>query len=118
MSETTTTTTTPTTTKKPGVKLSREAMYLIIRAPVITEKATLLSEKNQYVLRVSLDATKPQIKAAVEGLFGVTVVAVNTIVRKGKTKRVKGRPGRRSDVKNAIVRLAKDQAIDFTTGLS
>jgi large subunit ribosomal protein L23 len=117
MSETTTTTT-PTTTKKPGVKLSREAMYLIIRAPVITEKATLLSEKNQYVLRVSLDATKPQIKAAVEGLFGVTVVAVNTIVRKGKTKRVKGRPGRRSDVKNAIVRLAKDQAIDFTTGLS
>ena len=116
MSETTTTT--PTTTKKPGVKLSREAMYLIIRAPVITEKATLLSEKNQYVLRVSLDATKPQIKAAVEGLFGVNVVAVNTIVRKGKTKRVKGRPGRRSDVKNAIVRLAKDQAIDFTTGLS
>jgi large subunit ribosomal protein L23 len=111
-------TTTPATTKKPNVKLSREAMYLIIRAPVITEKATLLSEKNQYVLRVSLDATKPQIKAAVEGLFGVNVVAVNTIVRKGKTKRVKGRPGRRSDVKNAIVRLAKDQAIDFTTGLS
>ena len=110
--------TTPATTKKPNVKLSREAMYLIIRAPVITEKATLLSEKNQYVLRVSLDATKPQIKAAVEGLFGVNVVAVNTIVRKGKTKRVKGRPGRRSDVKNAIVRLAKDQAIDFTTGLS
>jgi large subunit ribosomal protein L23 len=109
---------TTTTTKKPNVKLSREAMYQIIRAPVITEKATLLSEKNQYVLRVALDATKPQIKAAVEGLFGVTVVAVNTIVRKGKTKRVKGRPGRRSDVKNAIVRLAKDQAIDFTTSLA
>ena len=104
--------------KAPAVKLSREAMYQIIRSPVITEKATLLSEKNQYVLRVSLDATKPQIKAAVEGLFGVNVVAVNTIVRKGKTKRVKGRPGRRSDVKNAIVRLAKDQAIDFTTGLA
>jgi large subunit ribosomal protein L23 len=104
--------------KAPAVKLSREAMYLIIRAPVITEKATLLSEKNQYVLRVALDATKPQIKAAVEGLFGVNVVAVNTIVRKGKTKRVKGRPGRRSDVKNAIVRLAKDQAIDFTTSLA
>ena len=110
--------TTPATTRKPNVKLSREAMYQIIRAPVITEKATLLSEKNQYVLRVSLDATKPQIKAAVEGLFGVTVVAVNTIVRKGKTKRVRGRPGRRSDVKNAIVRLAKDQAIDFTTSLA
>jgi large subunit ribosomal protein L23 len=107
----------PARGKKPNVKLSREAMYQIIRAPVITEKATLLSEKNQYVLRVSLDATKPQIKAAVEGLFGVDVVAVNTIVRKGKTKRVKGRPGRRSDVKNAIVRLAKDQAIDFTTTL-
>jgi large subunit ribosomal protein L23 len=100
----------PARGKKPNVKLSREAMYQIIRAPVITEKATLLSEKNQYVLRVSLDATKP-------GLFGVDVVAVNTIVRKGKTKRVKGRPGRRSDVKNAIVRLAKDQAIDFTTTL-
>jgi large subunit ribosomal protein L23 len=104
--------------KRSVVKLSREAMYQIIRAPVITEKATLLSEKNQYVLRVSLDATKPQIKAAVEGLFGVTVLAVNTIVRKGKTKRVKGRPGRRSDVKNAIVRLDKDQAIDFTTSLA
>ena len=106
------------TKKPPRVRLSREAMYLIIRSPVITEKATLLSEKNQYVLRVALDATKPQIKAAVEGLFGVDVVAVNTIVRKGKTKRVKGRPGRRSDVKNAIVRLAKDQAIDFTTSLA
>ena len=100
------------------IKITAERMYEVVRAPMITEKATLLSEKNQYVLRVSLDATKPQIKAAVEGLFGVNVVAVNTIVRKGKTKRVKGRPGRRSDVKNAIVRLAKDQAIDFTTGLS
>src|SRR5277367_6327680 len=109
-----------TTTTKPAlrVKLSREAMYQIIRSPVITEKATVLTEKNQYVLRVSLHATKPQIKAAVEGLFGVNVVAVNTIVRKGKTKRVKGRPGKRSDVKNAIGRLAKDQAIDFTTSLS
>lgn len=106
-----------TVKKPPRVTLSREAMYLIIRSPVITEKATMLSEKNQYVLRVALDATKPQIKAAVEGLFGVNVVAVNTIVRKGKTKRVKGRPGRRSDVKNAIVRLAPDQAIDFTMSL-
>jgi large subunit ribosomal protein L23 len=104
--------------KPPRVRLSREAMYEIIRSPVITEKATLLSEKNQYVLRVALHATKPQIKAAVEALFGVNVVAVNTIVRKGKAKRVRGRPGRRSDVKNAIVRLAPDQAIDFTTGLA
>jgi large subunit ribosomal protein L23 len=108
-----------TSTKKAARPLlSKEAMYQIIRAPVITEKATLLSEKNQYVLRVALDASKPEIKAAVEGLFGVKVLAVNTIVRKGKTKRVKGRPGRRSDVKNAIVRLAKDEAIDFTTSLS
>jgi len=107
------------TEKKPAKpKLSREAMYQIIRAPVITEKATILSEKNQYVLRVSLDATKPQIKEAVETLFSVKVLAVNTIVRKGKTKRVRGRPGRRSDVKNAIVRLAPDQAIDFTTSLT
>ena len=117
MSESTTQTA-PAGKKKPAVKLSRETMYQIIRSPVITEKATILSEKNQYVLRVALDATKPRIKAAVEGLFGVTVVSVNTLVRKGKTKRVKGRPGRRSDFKNAIVRLAKDQAIDFTTSLS
>ena len=103
--------------RAPKVRLSREAMYQIIRAPVITEKATILVEKNQYVLRVALDATKPQIKAAVEGLFGVKVLSVNTIVRKGKTKRVRGRPGRRSDVKNAIVRLPGDQAIDFTTTL-
>ena len=108
-----------TAEKKPARPvLSREAMYQIIRSPVITEKASILSEKNQYVLRVSLEATKPQIKAAVEALFGVTVLTVNTLVRKGKTKRTKGRPGRRSDFKNAIVRLAKDDAIDFTTSLS
>ena len=92
--------------------------YDLIVAPVITEKATIASENNQFVFKVARNATKPQIKAAVEGLFGVDVLAVNTIVRKGKTKRVKGRPGKRSDVKNAIVRLAKDQAIDFTTGLA
>jgi large subunit ribosomal protein L23 len=106
-----------TTTRPPKVKLTREQMYEIIRAPVITEKATNLVERNQYVLRVALHATKPQIKAAVEGLFGVTVLSVNTLVRKGKTKRVRGRPGRRSDVKNAIVHLPRDQAIDFTTSL-
>ena len=110
---------TTATAKKPARPiLSREAMYQIIRSPVITEKATNLSEKNQYVLRVSMDATKPQIKAAVEGLFGVKVLGVNTLVRKGKTKRTKGRVGHRSDVKNAIVRLEKDQAIDFTTSLT
>jgi large subunit ribosomal protein L23 len=99
-------------------KLSREAMYQIIRSPVITEKATLLSEHGQFVFRVAPKATKPEIKAAVEGLFGVTVLAVNTLVQKGKTKRFKGRPGSRSDVKKAFVKLAAGQSIDFTTGLA
>jgi large subunit ribosomal protein L23 len=106
------------TAKKPRKQLSREAMYLIIRSPLITEKLTVLSEKNQVGFRVATDATKPEIKAAVEGLFGVKVLGVNTLVRKGKTKRHKGRPGQRSDVKNAYVRLADGQSIDFTTGLS
>ena len=99
-------------------KLSREAMYDILRSPLITEKATMLSEKGQFVFRVAIDATKPEIKAAVEGLFGVTVLAVNTLVQKGKTKRFKGRPGKRSDVKKAFVTLAAGQSIDFSTGLS
>ncbi len=99
-------------------QLSREAMYQIIRAPLITEKSTNVSVSNQFVFRVAIDATKPEIKAAVEGLFGVKVTEVNTLVQKGKTKRFKGRPGQRSDVKKAFVRLAKDHAIDFTTGLA
>lgn len=100
------------------VRLSRETSYELIRSPVITEKATRLSEQGQYVFRVPLDATKPRIKAAVEALFGVQVLAVNTLVQKGKTKRFRGRPGRRSDVKKAFVRLAAGQQIDFTTGLA
>ncbi|HUD58705.1 MAG TPA: 50S ribosomal protein L23 [Acetobacteraceae bacterium] len=98
--------------------MSREAMYQVIRNPLITEKATSLSEHGQFVFRVAPDATKPEIKAAIEGLFGVTVLAVNTLVQKGKTKRFKGRPGRRSDVKKAFVKLADGQSIDFTTGLA
>ncbi|MGH7154370.1 MAG: 50S ribosomal protein L23 [Acetobacteraceae bacterium] len=98
--------------------MSREAMYRIVQSPVITEKATRLSEHGQYVFRVAIDAKKPEIKAAVEGLFGVQVLAVNTLVQKGKTKKFKGRPGQRSDVKKAFVRLAAGQQIDFTTGLS
>ena len=98
--------------------LSREAMYQIIRSPVITEKATMLSESGQFVFRVASDANKREIKAAVEGLFGVSVLAVNTLVQKGKTKRFKGRPGSRSDVKKAFVKLAAGQSIDFTTGLA
>ena len=99
-------------------KLSREAMYQIIRAPVITEKATMLSEHGQFVFRVATDATKPQIKAAIEGLFSVSVISVNTLVQKGKTRMFKGRPGVRSDVKKAFVRLEAGQSIDFTTGLA
>ncbi|MDE2005386.1 MAG: 50S ribosomal protein L23 [Rhodospirillales bacterium] len=106
-----------TATKRRPV-LSREAMYQLIRNPIITEKATRVSENGQYVFRVAIDARKPEIKAAVEGLFGVQVVAVNTLVQKGKTKRFKGRPGVRSDVKKALVRLAPGQQIDFTTGLA
>jgi large subunit ribosomal protein L23 len=105
-------------TIKRGPILSREAMYQIIRAPLITEKATMLSEDGQFVFRVATDANKREIKAAVEGLFGVTVLAVNTLVQKGKTKRFKGRPGQRSDVKKAFVKLAAGQSIDFTTGLA
>jgi large subunit ribosomal protein L23 len=98
--------------------LSREAMYQIIRSPVITEKATRLGENSQMVFRVAIGATKPEIKEAIEGLFGVKVAAVNTLVQKGKTKRFKGRPGVRSDVKKAYVRLAEGQTIDLTTGLA
>ena len=105
-------------TRKKAPALSREAMYTIIRSPVITEKTTLLAEIGQTAFRVAIDATKPQIKAAIEGLFGVKVLSVNTVLTKGKTKRFRGRPGRRSDVKKAYVRLAEGQSIDLSTGLS
>ena len=91
------------------------AMYDVIVAPVVTEKSTRISEHGQVVFKVRKQATKPEIKAAVEGLFGVTVTAVNTLVQKGKMKRFKGRVGFRSDVKKAIVTLAEGQAIDVTT---
>lgn len=89
----------------------------VIRAPVITEKATIASEQNKVVFRVADTATKPQIKAAVEKLFDVKVVSVNTLVRKGKEKRFRGRIGRQSDVKRAIVTLEEGHSIDVTTGL-
>lgn len=101
-----------------GAKLSMERLYQVVRAPVVTEKSTLLSERNQFVFRVANDATKPEIKAAIEALFKVRVTAVNTVVTKGKAKRFKGRPGMRSDVKKAFVTLAEGQSIDFTTGLA
>ncbi len=104
--------------RKKAATMSKETMFNIIRAPVITEKATMLGDKNQVVFRVSLESTKPEIKAAVEALFGVTVLGVNTLVQKGKTKRFKGRPGVRSDVKKAIVQLTPGQSIDFSARLA
>lgn len=91
--------------------------YDTVLSPVITEKATQLSEQNKVVFRVAADATKPEIAEAIENLFKVNVVKVNTINVKGKTKRFRGREGRRSDVKKAIVTLAEGQSIDITTGL-
>ena len=91
--------------------------YDVIVTPHITEKATLASENNAVVFKVADSATKPQIKAAVEALFDVKVVSVNTLVQKGKTKRWKGKPYRRSDVKKAVVRLAEGQSIDVTSGI-
>jgi large subunit ribosomal protein L23 len=91
--------------------------YDVILSPVITEKATRLTETNQVVFRVALDATKPKIAKAVEDLFKVKVTAVNTVRVKGKNKSFRGKPYRRSDHKKAIVTLAEGQQIDITTGL-
>jgi len=97
--------------------ISMEKAYDIVRSPVITEKATMGSEHNQVTFRVPLDATKGEIKAAVEQVFNVKVKAVNTLRQLGKTKRFKGVVGKRSDVKKAIVSLAEGQSIDVTTGV-
>ena len=91
--------------------------YDTILSPIITEKATMLSEQNKVVFRVTKDATKAQIAEAIENLFKVSVVKVNTLNVKGKTKRFRGREGQRSDVKKAIITLAEGQSIDITTGL-
>ena len=91
--------------------------YDVIVSPVITEKSTFASDSNQVVFNVARTATKTDIKAAIEALFGVKVTAVNTLVRKGKVKRFRGRPGRQSDVKKAVVTLADGQSIDVATGL-
>ena len=91
--------------------------YDVILAPHITEKSTMLSEQNAVVFKVAARASKPQIKAAVEALFNVSVTGVNTMNAKGKTKRWKGRPYTRSDVKKAVVTLADGQTIDITTGI-
>jgi len=97
--------------------MNRDQMYDVILGPVVTEKSTRTSEYNQVTFRVPLTATKPQIKAAIEGLFNVKVTAVNTLRVQGKTKRFRGFLGQRSDWKKAMVTLAEGQTIDVTTGV-
>jgi large subunit ribosomal protein L23 len=104
--------------RTPVVKtVSRQRLYEVIRAPLVTEKSTLASEHSQVVFRVPLNASKPEIKTAVEALFKVKVKAVNTLRQKGKEKRFRGRLGRRSDVKKAYVTLEEGHSIDVTTGI-
>ena len=91
--------------------------YDVIVSPAITEKSTVASEFNKVVFNVARKASKPEIKAAVEALFGVKVTAVNTLIRKGKVKRFRGTVGRQSDVKKAVITLADGQSIDVSTGL-
>ena len=91
--------------------------YDVIVSPAITEKSTLVSEYSQVVFNVAKNASKPEIKAAVEALFGVKVKAVNTLVRKGKTKRFRGFSGKQKDVKKAVVTLVEGQSIDVSTGI-
>ena len=97
--------------------MSKFSNYDIIRSPVVTEKSTLASEHGQIVFDVAVDATKSDIKAAVEGLFSVKVKAVNTLVRKGKVKRFRNVMGVRNDTKKAIVTLVDGQSIDISTGV-
>ena len=107
----------PRARRKQDVTVSRERLYEVIRHPVVTEKSTLGSEHNQVTFRVPLDASKPEIKAAVEGLFAVKVKAINTMRQKGKIKRFRGRIGKRADTKKAYVTLEEGHSIDVTTGI-
>ncbi|NNE78912.1 MAG: 50S ribosomal protein L23 [Silicimonas sp.] len=96
---------------------TKAEQYDVIRKPIITEKSTMASEHGAVVFEVAIDSTKPQIKEAVEGLFGVKVKAVNTTITKGKVKRFRGQLGKRKDVKKAYVTLEEGNTIDVTTGL-
>lgn len=91
--------------------------YDVIVSPVITEKSTLLSEKNKVVFNVRLDANKAEVKAAVQNIFGVKVESVNTLVRLGKQKRFRNTLGKQSDIKKAIITLADGQKIDLEGGV-
>lgn len=101
----------------PKTTVSTQRMYEVLRSPVVTEKSTLISEYNQVTFRVSMDATKPEIKIAVENLFKVKVTAVNTLRQKGKIKRFRGQIGKRVATKKAVVTLAEGNSIDITTGV-
>ena len=103
--------------KKQAAAAVENRHYDIVLAPHITEKSTMLSEHNAVVFKVASDASKPEIKAAVEALFNVKVTGVNTLVTKGKTKKWKGKPYQRSDSKKAIVTLAEGNSIDITSGI-
>ena len=103
--------------KKPTAAAVDIRHYDIVLAPHITEKSTMLSEHNAVVFKVASSATKPEIKAAIEALFNVKVTNVNTMVTKGKSKRWKGQPYQRSNMKKAIVTLAEGQSIDVTSGI-
>lgn len=96
---------------------SKADMYDVIRKPIITEKATMASEHGAVVFEVAIESNKPQIKEAVESLFGVKVKSVNTVITKGKSKRFRGQMGKRKDVKKAYVTLEEGNTIDVTTGL-
>ena len=95
--------------------MSALSAYDVILSPVITEKSSMVSEHNHVIFKVRRDATKTEIKAAIEQLFKVKVLAVNTLTRKGKTKHFRGVKGRQQDVKKAIVKLAEGDKIDVTT---
>jgi large subunit ribosomal protein L23 len=103
--------------KRQDVTVSKERLYEVIRRPIVTEKSTLGSEHNQVSFQVPLDASKPEIKAAVESVFSVKVKAVNTMRQKGKVKRFRGRLGKRADTKKAYVTLEEGHSIDVTTGV-
>jgi len=106
-----------TARREKPVKVTELRAYEIIRAPMVTEKSTLGAEHNQVTFRVPLEASKPEIKQAVEMLFKVKVTAVNTLRQKGKIKRFRGRLGKRADYKKAVVSLAEGENIDVTTGI-
>jgi large subunit ribosomal protein L23 len=97
--------------------MREEELYDVIRAPLVTEKSTMVSESNQVMFKVAMSATKRDIKEAVERLFNVKVLAVNTLIRKGKIKKFRGVKGQQSDFKKAIVTLEEGQTIDITTRL-